>query len=230
MHGRSDGVDKSLVGIGREIGGDLRCGRNGTRDFDVEFDFTIGSAGISSGGICAAVNGDSGDLRSFQPEISEERIEVGSVVSTTQLDNSNTLSCAGGGGARRKSVRFRDLKRRVRNLCCIRVDAWLSLAQTEMRFGLRAIVEPETSLDDRFEICRNGEGAGATAVRAGRVFVTAKVRAESGVECLDRSAEFHRPSGAVLVYNFQMMLRSKGADFFKVGRGSAVHVCKLFAG
>ena len=53
MHGRGDGVDESLVRIGREICGDLRPGRNCSCHFDIQLDLAIGSVGSPVGEFAA---------------------------------------------------------------------------------------------------------------------------------------------------------------------------------
>ena len=49
MDGRGDCVDEALIGVRREIDSDLRGWRDGTGDFDVEFHFAVGAAGIACG-------------------------------------------------------------------------------------------------------------------------------------------------------------------------------------
>ena len=72
MHGGGYRVDETLICVGREIGGDLRGGRDGSCYFDVQLDFAVGAARIIGRRVCAAVDGDCGDFWSGDAEIFEK--------------------------------------------------------------------------------------------------------------------------------------------------------------
>ena len=56
MNGGGERVEKALVRVRREIHGDMRGGRDGSGDFDIEFHFAVGAAGIAGGRIGCAVH------------------------------------------------------------------------------------------------------------------------------------------------------------------------------
>src|SRR5208283_4469652 len=166
-----------------------------------------GSAYITRGRIRRTVHGDCRDLWSRNPEIAKKCIEVAGAVAASQLDHSDALP--GARRARGKAVRLRNLRRREGNGRGLCVDVRFLLAQAKMRFGLRAIVQPENAFNDEFQLGGNREAARAAAVRARTVLVAAQVRAKRVVKRLNRAAEFHYPARAILVHNLQAVLRGK---------------------
>ena len=71
-----------------------------------------------------------------------------------------------------------------------------------MRLGLRAIVEAENAFDDAVEVGGDCERAGAAAICAGSVFVTAEAGSESVVESLNCAGEFYGAAGAIFAGYF----------------------------
>ena len=66
MDGGGDGVDESLVGVGGEVDDDLRAGRDGGGDFDIEHDFSVGAVSVG-GSVFAAVDETAVTFGAFRP-------------------------------------------------------------------------------------------------------------------------------------------------------------------
>ena len=94
MDGGGQRVEKTLVGVGGEIYGDLRGGSDGANNFDIELHFAVRAVRIAGGGIRAAINRDNRDfgLRNF--EAGEIFCEVGGIISSAQFQDSHALAGA----------------------------------------------------------------------------------------------------------------------------------------
>ena len=131
-----DGVDETLLGVGREVDADVGVRRNGTDDVDVQRDLAVRSVGAAGRRIVGAVHPDGGDVRSLDA-VFEILIQIGVLVAAAQLDNADGLALAVGA---REVVATRHLRRRVA------LDEALGAAP---HHGLHdgVVVEPEHGLD-----------------------------------------------------------------------------------
>ena len=231
MDGGRQRVEKALVGVGREIKGDLRGGSYGADNFDIEFHFAVRAVRTAGGGIRAAINGDNSDfgLRNF--EAGEIFCEVGGIVSSAQFQDSHTLARAVRAG--RKIVSLRDNQRSVRNVCGFRAHCAgciVIFAAAEMSLRLRAVIEAEDAFDDAFERGGDLKCAGAAAVVALCVLVTAQLHAESFAESSHGAAQKNGAARGAFGNDFQTVVRSERANFGDVFRTRAVLGLKRLAG
>ena len=92
MNGGFEGVEKAIVGVWSKINHDLRLGRNRSGHLDVEHYLSIGSAGIASGRIVRAGNGDRRDTGLGNPERSEVILQILRAIASAQFDDGNALT------------------------------------------------------------------------------------------------------------------------------------------
>src|SRR5215831_18918303 len=113
MYRARNGVEEALVGVGSEIHGDLRAGRDGSDDFDIEQHFAIGAVGIARRLVLGSIDRDGSDRgRSFDTKPSEVGLEIGGLIAAPKFNNGDGLS--GSGSARGIVIELGDRWRRVR--------------------------------------------------------------------------------------------------------------------
>ena len=95
MDGGGDGVLKALIGVGREVDGDARAGRDRSGDLDIEGDLAVGAVGIA-GGVGAAIDRHGNDGGRRDAELAEVGLDVGVVVAAAQFDERDALALAVG--------------------------------------------------------------------------------------------------------------------------------------
>ena len=93
VDGGRDRVEEALVGVGREVDGDRRLGRDRRRDLDVEHHLAVGAVGVGRM-VAAAVDADRLDVGSRQPEAAEIGADVGRLEAAAELDDGDALAAA----------------------------------------------------------------------------------------------------------------------------------------
>ncbi len=163
MDGGGDGVDEALVGVGSEVDGDVGAGGDGSGDFDVEHDFTVGAIG-RGGRVLATIDGDGDDGWGFETEGFEVGRDIGRPVATTEFDETDGL--AGGRGVGGELVKLSDLRRGEGGAAgggSCASEGYRS-GDAEVGVGLGSIVEAEDGFNEAFERGGDHDGAFADAV------------------------------------------------------------------
>lgn len=165
MNGGGDGIEETLVGVGREVDREGSGVRDGSGDFKIERDTGVSAAGIADGRIGTAIDGNGGDLGCFEIEALEKGVQVGSVVAAAKFEDADAIAGAIGAGG--LIVGFGDLQRSVRAeagggfflLLFVGIGVGAGrirgLAKAEVSAGLRAVVEPKDAFDDTEKFLRN---------------------------------------------------------------------------
>ncbi len=76
MNGRVDGVEEALVGVRCEVDGDASAGGDGSCDFNIQSDFSIGTVGVAGGCILCAIDRDSSCRDVIQAQLLPVGLEV----------------------------------------------------------------------------------------------------------------------------------------------------------
>src|SRR5215472_10011607 len=111
MNRGGQGIEKTLVGVRREIHRDTRAGRHGARDLDIERDLPVRAVGISGWRICPTIHGHNTHWRRRDSKVSKESVQIAGVVPAAKLEDGDTLARALATG--RKIVGLRNLRRGI---------------------------------------------------------------------------------------------------------------------
>ena len=217
MEGSCQRIDESLVGVGREIDGDVCSGGDRARDLDVESDLAVGTVGVAWR-VGAAVDGDRRDLRFNDAELAEIGAQVAGVVAAAEFDDADGLSLAVDPG--REAVELGHLGR-IEGAGLGRSRLLLFLMVVEAEVGLRdgVVVESEDGLDRFGVLLGYRDGAGVAVVSFAFVFVVVEGDAECLLDFVDGAAHHHgapRQAGCAFV-DGQAVLVSKFAQLVEAG-------------
>ena len=175
MNGGGNGIVEALVGVGGEINGERRFGRDGTGDFDVQHNLAIRSTGIPGGFVMAVVDGDGYNFRRGHLQSGfEVAFDVARAESSAQFDDGNALA-----RAIRTCGEVIELGNLHRGegaggllLLCACTWGHGGVVDAKMGLCLRTVVETKDGGDDAIQFRGDVNGAAAAAVRsAGRLVV-----------------------------------------------------------
>src|ERR1700685_1834417 len=116
MNRAGHGVEKSSVGVGRKVHGNIGAGSNRSDDFDVEHDLAVRTVRTACRRVLALIHRDCEHVGCAKLEAGEVRTQVGRTETASELDDGDALPVAAPG---RKAIERCDLKRCVRHgWCC----------------------------------------------------------------------------------------------------------------
>jgi hypothetical protein len=187
MNRARHGIEKAGIRIGSEVHGNGRGGCDRPDHFDVEHDFTVGTIHIPGGGVFAVVHGDRRYLGGPHAKACEVRYQVRSAISAAELDDGNALTCARSAGKAVQGCHLRwTVRNRSRRLGLLILGVILG-PHSEMRFGLRPIIQTHDRLDDSVQFLREQDGSRAATIGAARMRELLHLHRECIAELLHRA-------------------------------------------
>src|SRR5215469_1958347 len=229
MNRRGQGIEKTLVGIRREIHRDTRAGRHGARDLDIERNLPVRLVRIARWCVRPAIHRDGVHLRYRDAQVGKESMQIVGVVPTAKLEDADTLARAL--STSRKIVGLRNLRRRIRGCSEVRLQSARSVFfEPEMRRRLRTIVHPKNTLDDFRKIWPDSQAPSPPAVLPARMPVEAEFDLKSATKYAHRPGKDDRPPRHAFTLHSQAVHLREGTDTREILGEGTVGPRKFLAG
>jgi hypothetical protein len=223
MHRRRNRVDKTLVGVGREVNHNAGAGGDARGHLDVKHDF-----GIRAGGgrrrVFASIYADCGNRWRSDAQRLEISREIGCPVAAAQLDDADCL--AGAACADWKLVSLGHLRRCVAFRLTYGFSlrrGRLGLLDAKVRLRLRAVVQPQHGHHQAGQSLRKQDAALAHAILLAINELLVELHAEGLLHGGGCSGELRSAAcgGDGIAFNLQVKFLGEGGyllDGFGVSR------------
>src|SRR5437588_120079 len=229
MNRRGESIEKTLVGVRREIHRDTGARRHSACNFDIERHLAVGAVGISGGRICTTIHGHRTHFRRGDSKVSKESIQIVGVVAAAKLQDADTLARAL--HTCRKVVGLRNLCRSIGCPSEARLpSARMALSAPEMRLRLVSIVQPKNTLDYGRKIGRDFQSSSSPPILAARMPVTNEFDLKSAAEGAHWPSEYDRAPRNALTFHPEAAPLRECTDAREILGESTVCGCKFFAG